>query len=223
MSTLMNLLPKLSMICLAVSIMGFSAPMADADLIDDFTGLEVALSATTTSVGGKDFDVTVLGSNTATVGAGVEFVLSLTAGDFGGGSNQNFIDIDVDQNGVISATAHESFYYGAWYFNENPSFDLDITFTDPAVEIISANKSGILASGNHFVSGTNPITWSFSGTPGSGSSYQIGFYPSPFDVPKLELNASSVPEPAALPMIFGVLACCVARFRRISKARIIVK
>ncbi len=209
-----NLLPKFTAITSIALLIGLIHSKVNADLIDDFTGYEVSISVSTVSNGGKDFNVEVFGANSATIGPGAEFVLVLTAGDFGGGDNQNFLDIDFDQNGIVSATAHQSFYYGAFYFNQNPSFDLNISLTHPSVEVLSTTKSGIMASGSHVVNGNDPITWSFYGTSASASSYQIGFFPTPFDVPKLELTATSIPEPVALPVFCGAVVLFIARRKR---------
>lgn len=189
---------------------------SQADVITDFRGLEVGINVETTGDGGRDFYAELLGESTAVIGDGAEFTLRLTSGDFGGGSNENFLDIDFDTYGNATAIARESFYYGSFYYPDSASFRIDIGMTDPNVEITSATTSGGMPAGSHSQTGLAPVEWSFQTEfVYTNSSNVIAFNPaSPGPVPVLSLGARAVPEPTSTAMLVSLAIACLAVRRR---------
>lgn len=194
-----------------ISLFGLSASNSQALSVTDITGQEVEIAVVTTANGGRDFNAELWSANTAIVGAGVEFTLRLTSGDFGGGSNERFLALDFEGNGEVTAIPDQGFFFGGFYYNQIAAFDISINFTDPALKIKSATTSGDLAQGNTSASGLDPVIWSFITESDPFAGIQFGFN---VVTPVPKLNLTAVPLPAALPLITvglvvtGMLARC---------------
>lgn len=195
---------------------------AQAALITSFTGIDVTVDVTTTSDGGGGFSATLLGSNMATIGAGAEFSIYI----YGPGlysPSDGVVDIDFLDDGTIVAVAQTQFAVGNTSIS-NFSFDISISFADPAVLALTAVAAGDLARGDASVSGLDPIVWSFFNEHDNSYGEVMTFNdasgsPLPsiiFTAEEMSVSPSEVPLPAALPMFMAGLGLCgaVARRRR---------
>ncbi|PQA87789.1 hypothetical protein [Hyphococcus luteus] len=207
---------------------------AKAAPITSFDGTEVSLAVNVTSDGRAcepgdcyqsapygPLTVSLLGSNTATIGDGHEFTLYLTGSGIYGPSS-GYLNIDLLDDGTIEASAQSGFALGSARMTDF-SFDLSFAFSDPAIEVLTASTAGGLGRGSTSVSGSNPIVWTFMNENDNAFGQVMTFNakgagPIPsviFTADQNVLPPSEVPLPAAAPlMAAGLGAFGFAGMRR---------
>ncbi len=124
----------------------------------DFTGFEVSLSASATSVFGSPTTLASVApvSDTATIGAGDEFQVEVTLG-----SATGLLNIDFDPSGVVALRPVNPFdlRIGTSGLPLPISINLEFSFIDPAVAITDAVLgTGQPTDGLLSLSGPDPFT-----------------------------------------------------------------
>lgn len=183
---------------IATAILATRSDSAPADEITNFDGLQVDMAVDVTADGGQSFSVVLLGSNTATIGAGSEFTLAVGASGFSTSS----LLIDFDDQGLVNAYADSQFAIGNTNFS---SFSFDVTFSLLETEITSAISSGDLVRGNVSASGVDPVVWTFVNETDNSFGNIMTFGPLGGTTPLIQLSAAAVPEPSSA-ILFGLIS-----------------
>ncbi len=191
---------------LALVIQTFGANRALADPITDFDGMEVFLTVDVTANGGQSFFVDLIGSNTATIGAGYEYTLNVGASGF----SARPVRIDFDNEGLVNAYADSQFAIGNTRFSD---FSFDVSFSLVDAEIISAVSSGDLIRGDATASGLDPVVWTFVNESDNSFGKIMTFGPEQGTTPKVQLSAMAVPEPSSVALI-GLMSTVLLCKRR---------
>lgn len=223
-------------ICLA-AIAGLCSLPAKAAPVTSFNGSEVTASFNITDDGGQGLWGGLITSNTATIGDGAEFRLSLGASGF----NTVNLNLDFFDDGQVFLYADQQLALGGTSWTDW-SFEISFSFTDPTKKFLSATSFGDLVRGDASVSGTDPIVWRFDnerdnsfgrimtfGAMSNLSSYACMTQQSNCIVPGLQLTAemtsmdppvgAEVPLPAALPLFLMGIAGIGAVQRRRKSSR----
>ncbi len=177
------------------------------DAITDFYGLDVEMSVDVTSAGGQSFFANLVGSNTATIGAGHEFTLNVGASGF----SAKPVRIDFNNQGLVNAYADAQFAIANTSFSD---FSFDITFSLLDAEITSAVSSGDLVRGDASASSVDPVVWTFVNESDNSFGKVMTFGPAGQTTPKIQLSADAIPEPSSLALIGLMSTALLCRRRR---------
>lgn len=193
---------------LLLALLGAQSNPVSADLITDFDGYEIELDVNVISDGGQSFSVNLVGSNTATIGAGHEFTLNVGASGF----TTKPIRIDIDNQGLVNAYADSQFAIGNTGFSD---FSFDVTFSLSEAEITSAVSSGSMIRGSASVSGLDPVVWTFINESDNSFGKVMTFGPIDQNTPKVQISACTVPEPSSLTLTGLISTVLLSRRRRL--------
>lgn len=193
---------------LAVIVLIYLSGTAHAAPILDFTGLQASISVTTTSDGGQGFFATLNGANTATIGVGPEFTLSIGANGF----TTRTLNLDLTGSGFVDAYADSQFAIGNTGFTD---FGFEVFISIAGAAFDSAAAVGNPVRGFASVSGLDPVVWSLSNERDNSFGQLLTFAGQGPDTPMVQLSAQMVPVPEpALAALLAVAAMGSLRGRR---------
>jgi hypothetical protein len=159
----------------------------------------------------------VVGSSTATIGSGVEFVFDLKGPNSSGLPTGVLSDIDIQSDGTVFFVGHGKKTIGGHIILPF-AFDLRLTFLDPDVEILNATTGGDMEYGTARTTPGPPVIWTiFSEEDSNFGNLLTVSGPDDATPPSIHLtarNLSAVPLPATLPMLGAGLAIAGAFLRR---------
>ena len=166
---------------------------AGAAPILDFSGLEVTVSVSTTSDGGQGFVAVRNGADTATIGAGPEFTLSLGANGF---PTRN-LNLDFTASGLVDLYADSQFAIGNTGFDD---FGFEVAFSIAGATFDSAVANGRPVRGSASASGLDPVVWSFVNERDNAFGQLLTFAGQGPDTPTVQL-AAQMPEPGVAALL----------------------